>query len=67
MIARADKPFVSPALEWEKVGNVPNVIFLEGAVSTMPPNAGTLELLGYYGGADKYIGGMRIHISLDHK
>jgi len=67
VIARADKPFVSPALEWEKVGNVPNVIFLEGAVSTMPPNAGTLELLGYYGGADKYIGGMRIHISLDHK
>jgi predicted GH43/DUF377 family glycosyl hydrolase len=49
------------------VGNVPNVIFLEGAVSAASPRAGILELLGYYGGADKYIGGMRIHISLGHE
>lgn len=67
VIARADKPFVLPTLEWEKAGNVPNVIFLEGAVSARAPKAGTLELLGYYGGADKYIGGMRIQISLANK
>jgi predicted GH43/DUF377 family glycosyl hydrolase len=67
VVARADKPFVLPELEWEKVGNVPNVIFLEGAVSSTPPNAGKLELLGYYGAADKYIGGMRIHILLANK
>ncbi len=62
VIARADKPFISPKLDWEKVGNVPNVIFLEGAVPKSPSQ--TLELLGYYGAADKYIGGMTIQILL---
>jgi len=60
VIARSDKPFILPELRWEKVGNVPNVIFLEGAVE----NNGSLDLTGYYGAADKYIGAMRLRIQL---
>lgn len=64
VIARADKPFVLPTLEWEKTGNVPNVIFLEGAVINGALGKHRLELTGYYGAADKYIGAMRIHVSI---
>jgi predicted GH43/DUF377 family glycosyl hydrolase len=60
LIARSGKPFIVPELRWEKVGNVPNVIFLEGVVE----NAGALDLTGYYGAADKYIGAMRLQIRL---
>ena len=62
MIARADRPFVLPTLPWEKTGNVPNVIFLEGAVSRVASTGNTLDLTGYYGAADKYIGALTIHI-----
>jgi beta-1,2-mannosidase len=50
VIARADKPVFAPTLEWEKVGQVPNVVFVEGLV-----REGN-NWLYYYGGADKYIG-----------
>lgn len=60
VIARSEKPFILPELRWEQVGNVPNVIFLEGAVET----GGKLDLTGYYGAADKYIGAMRLRIQL---
>ena len=60
VIARADHPFILPQLRWEKIGNVPNVIFLEGAV----PDKSKLDLTGYYGAADKYIGALRIRISI---
>jgi len=60
VLARCDKPFLLPELVWERVGTVPNVIFLEGA--TARP-ADPLDLTGYYGGADQYIGGMRIRIT----
>lgn len=59
VIARAGHPFVLPQLPWEKVGNVPNVIFLEGTV----PNGSQPDLTGYYGAADKYIGALRIRIT----
>ncbi len=65
MIARADHPFLVPTLEWEKNGNVPNVIFLEGAVPKS--SAGTnhnLEFIGYYGAADKFIGAAEIRITV---
>lgn len=62
VLARADHAFIVPSLTWEKAGNVPNVIFLEGAVVNSRA-AGNLELTGYYGGADKYLGGMRIRFS----
>jgi predicted GH43/DUF377 family glycosyl hydrolase len=54
--ARSERPFILPKLEWERVGQVPNVIFLEGAVQSAS------GLIGYYGAADKYIGAMRITI-----
>ena len=60
VLARSDAPFILPQLEWERVGTVPNVIFLEGATMRA---AQPLELTGYYGGADQYIGGMRIRIT----
>jgi beta-1,2-mannosidase len=62
VIARANEPFILPKFSWERVGNVPNVIFLEGAVA-VSRSAGKLELIGYYGGADKYIGSMKIHVT----
>jgi len=58
LIARSQKAFVSPKLRWEKVGNVPNVIFVEGAVGD------SRNVVAYYGAADKYIGAMRIRFSL---
>jgi beta-1,2-mannosidase len=64
LIARSDGPFAVPTLDWEKVGNVPNVIFLEGAVANAGTPGNTLDLTGYYGAADKYIGSLQIHISL---
>jgi predicted GH43/DUF377 family glycosyl hydrolase len=64
VIARSDKPFVLPSLEWEKIGNVPNVIFLEGVVPMSNVTTYNIDLMGYYGAADKYIGGLNIHIAL---
>jgi beta-1,2-mannosidase len=58
LLARSDGPFILPMLPWEKVGNVPNVIFLEGAVR------GSRALTGYYGAADKYIGAMEISFTV---
>jgi beta-1,2-mannosidase len=63
VVARSERAFVLPSLNWEKVGNVPNVMFLEGAVLNGGSASGGLELTGYYGAADKYIGGLRIQIS----
>jgi predicted GH43/DUF377 family glycosyl hydrolase len=68
VIARSDRPFVLPTLDWEKIGNVPNVMFLEGAVPKRGldiPN--TLHIIGYYGAADKYIGALDIHIFIPIK
>lgn len=50
VVYRSDEPVFRPELEWEKVGQVPNVVFVEGMVKR---NAG---LFLYYGGADKYVG-----------
>ena len=50
VLARANAPVFAPTLEWEKVGQVPNVIFVEGLVRE------SKRWLYYYGGADKYIG-----------
>jgi predicted GH43/DUF377 family glycosyl hydrolase len=50
VIARADKPMFHPVETWEKIGQVPNVVFVEGLV-----RRGNRWLF-YYGGADKDIG-----------
>lgn len=50
VLSRTDEPVFGPEHEWEKVGQVPNVVFVEGML-----RRGDRWLL-YYGGADKYIG-----------
>ncbi len=50
VLARADRPIFMPKLDWEKVGQVPNVVFVEGLVQEKN------RWLFYYGGADKYVG-----------
>ncbi len=50
LLSRSSAPIFEPEKEWEKVGQVPNVVFVEGMVRR--GNRG----LFYYGGADKYVG-----------
>ena len=50
VLARAQEPIFSPGPEWEKVGQVPNVVFVEGLVRDGK------RWLFYYGGADKNVG-----------
>ena len=68
LLARSTESFVSPKLDWEKSGTVPNVIFLEGAVQPFflegAISRDLFQLTGYYGAADKYIGALKITISL---
>ncbi|MGA2738516.1 MAG: glycoside hydrolase family 130 protein [Bryobacteraceae bacterium] len=61
VLARSEGPFIQPTLVWERVGTVPNVIFLEGAAAR---SGDPLDLTGYYGAADRYTGAMRIRISV---
>lgn len=63
LIARADRPFLLPELEWEKTGVVPNVIFLEGAIVKSAPD-GCLEATAYYGAADRVVGAARLKITI---
>jgi predicted GH43/DUF377 family glycosyl hydrolase len=50
VLARAEQPIFEPREQWEKIGQVPNVVFVEGLIRE--PG----RWLFYYGGADKYIG-----------
>lgn len=50
VLSRAAAPIFSPERKWEKVGQVPNVVFVEGLV-----HEGNRWLF-YYGGADKNVG-----------
>jgi predicted GH43/DUF377 family glycosyl hydrolase len=50
LLSRTAEPVFSPEQDWEKIGQVPNVVFVEG----MAEKNG--RYLFYYGGADKYIG-----------
>jgi predicted GH43/DUF377 family glycosyl hydrolase len=50
MISRTDTPIFAPERQWEKVGQVPNVVFVEGMVRQGE------RYLFYYGGADAYVG-----------
>jgi predicted GH43/DUF377 family glycosyl hydrolase len=51
VISRAEAGIFAPEKPWEKVGQVPNVVFVEGMVQQGE------RYLFYYGGADTYIGG----------
>lgn len=50
LLWRSDRPILQPEKDWEKVGQVPNVVFVEGVVKRGE------RYLFYYGAADKYIG-----------
>lgn len=50
LLWRSDQPIFQPEKNWEKVGQVPNVVFVEGVVKRRG------RYLFYYGAADKYIG-----------
>ena len=50
LLLRSKQPIFVPLASWEKKGQVPSVVFIEGLVKTKN------NLLLYYGGADKYIG-----------
>jgi len=50
LVYRSELPVFQPELEWEKVGQVPNVVFVEGLVRSEQ------RWLIYYGAADKYVG-----------
>src|ERR1700741_3939632 len=50
VLYRSEEPVFAPELEWERVGQVPGVVFVEGLL------AAKSRYLLYYGGADKYVG-----------
>jgi beta-1,2-mannosidase len=50
VLARSEGPVFAPEKDWEKVGQVPNVVFVEGMVRDRN------RWLFYYGGADKNVG-----------
>jgi predicted GH43/DUF377 family glycosyl hydrolase len=50
LISRTDEAIFSPEKDWERVGQVPSVVFVEGLVQQRN------RWLFYYGGADKYVG-----------
>jgi predicted GH43/DUF377 family glycosyl hydrolase len=50
LLWRSDEPIFAPEEQWEKVGQVPNVVFVEGMVKQSD------RYLFYYGGADTYVG-----------
>jgi predicted GH43/DUF377 family glycosyl hydrolase len=50
LISRTDEPVFVPEKEWEKVGQVRDVVFVEGMVKWGG------KFLFYYGGADKFVG-----------
>lgn len=50
VLYRSEEPAFAPELKWEKVGQVPNVVFVEGLLAQKN------RYLLYYGGADKYVG-----------
>ena len=51
ILYRSDAPIFAPETEWEKIGQVPNVVFVEGMAQMTQKN-----FLFYYGAADKFIG-----------
>jgi len=50
LVYRSDRSVFAPETDWEKNGQVPNVVFVEGMVEQ-----GNRHLF-YYGAADKYVG-----------
>jgi predicted GH43/DUF377 family glycosyl hydrolase len=76
LLSRTDEPVFAPEKDWEKTGQVPNVVFVEGmveasALATAPatqPSTRTAppsnQFLFYYGAADTYVGVVRATLNL---
>jgi beta-1,2-mannosidase len=58
LLMRSSEPIFAPEKDWEKAGQVPNVVFVEGAVPQRD------HYFFYYGGADKYVGVAQADVSL---
>jgi predicted GH43/DUF377 family glycosyl hydrolase len=59
VLYRSDQPIFEPVRNWEKAGQVPNVVFVEGMVKVQPWENGKSsgkKWRMYYGAADKYVG-----------
>jgi predicted GH43/DUF377 family glycosyl hydrolase len=60
LLSRSDTPIFAPEMEWEKVGQVPNITFVEAMILVKGKNEGMVQeknrYLFYYGAADKFIG-----------
>ena len=59
LISRTDTPVFAPEKDWEKIGQVPNVVFVEGMIKQTVKQKTVNEkdrYLFYYGGADKTVG-----------
>jgi predicted GH43/DUF377 family glycosyl hydrolase len=54
LLSRTDEPVFAPEKDWEKVGQVPNVVFIEGMADARALQQD--QFLFYYGGADKFVG-----------
>ena len=50
VLARSEQPVFKVERDWERIGQVPNVVFVEGMVRDGN------RWLFYYGGADSYVG-----------
>ena len=50
LLSRSETPIFAPEKEWERIGQVPNVVFVEGLVHRRG------RFFFYYGAADKFIG-----------
>jgi beta-1,2-mannosidase len=64
LISRTDEPIFAPEKNWEKVGQVPNVVFVEGMAAAADTQSGRNDFLFYYGAADKYVGVARARLQL---
>jgi beta-1,2-mannosidase len=59
LLSRSDTPIFAPEKEWEKVGQVPNVVFVEGLLQLRESRNTSFYrdyFVFYYGAADKYVG-----------
>jgi predicted GH43/DUF377 family glycosyl hydrolase len=55
LVSRSDQPVFAPEKDWEKVGQVPNVVFVEGMIPVKTGEDND-RFRFYYGAADKYVG-----------
>jgi predicted GH43/DUF377 family glycosyl hydrolase len=60
LLSRTDQSIFAPEKDWEKVGQVPNVTFVEAIVLVKTKDEGIVQkgnrYFFYYGAADKYVG-----------